>query len=771
MQSTSADVRSLFAQAIAHHQAGRLDDAIADYRQVLALRPDLGPARNNLGSALCEQGKLEEAETIYREALALQPDQAELHNNLGTVLVERDGLDDAVACYRKALALDPGYAEALNNLGAALHRQGKLDDAEASIRGALALEPNYPAAHDNLGLVLWQRGRSDQALASTRYALALAPHFPRALNNLGAMLTDLGQLDQAIAAYRRSLEISPRDGEAMTGLARTLGLQGNPALAVETICRSLEIKDSASARSVFVDIVKRQAWARDNHQLHQMMVRALREAWARPGEIARSATGLIKQKTPAAECIACAAQAWPRRLTGPDLFGPTGLAGLDQDELLLALLVSAQNSDIELERFLTMARRALLDAAENSDAHSAGLEFYAALARQCFINEYVFFCDEHETQRAGKLRDALVAQLESQARISDLRLVAVAAYFPLHSLCGNDRLWNLSWPKSIRALLVQQLREPAEEARLRAAIPALAPIEDAVSRSVQRHYEENPYPRWVRIPRREKAVTVAEYLRQKFPPAILGPGSGDTVEILSAGCGTGQLALELAQGMKSRVLAIDLSLKSLGYAARKAEELGVTTIEFAQADLLALGVTGPTFDLIESSGVLHHLTDPFTGWRALVAMLRPGGFMIIGLYSRLGRRAVLEARQRIAQWGYGASADDIRRCRQDLLNPDNNPDPGIAASDDFFGISSCRDLLFHEQEQRLELPAIARFLQDNDLTFLGFEVDETTLLAYRRRFPADPAALDLQNWHMFENEKPDSFSGMYRFWIHKRAAG
>jgi tetratricopeptide (TPR) repeat protein/2-polyprenyl-3-methyl-5-hydroxy-6-metoxy-1,4-benzoquinol methylase len=771
-QTTSLDVRSIFAQAVGHHQAGRLDEAIARYRQVLALKPDLTSAHNNLGNALCEQGKFEEAEASHRRALALQPDQAEAHNNLGAVFFEREQLDEAVACYRQAIALEPDYAEAHNNLGAAFIRKSKLDEAETSIRRALALKPNLARAHDNLGAVLWEQGKLEDALASIRRALDLAPGLARAQDNLGAMLKDLGRLDEALGVYRRLLQTRPRDTDALNGLAGVLAAQGDTARALETVLQSLRIAETTKAKRIFTDIAKSLRWTSGNHQVRTAMVHALTEPWARPCDLAHTSASLIKLNTQTGAIVARAAQAWPRPLSAPELFGPGGLAALANDELLRALLVSANAADFALERFLTMARRLLLEAGASNDAEDAGLEFHAALARQCFLNDYVFFHGEEEIHRAGNLRDALAAEIEAGTPISSTRLLAVAAYFPLHSLSGAARLLEMPWPEPVTAVLVQQLREPQEEAQLRAAMPRLTPIENAVSRMVQNQYEENPYPRWVGIPPVAKANNVTEYLCQKFPlAAFQRQSSGDMAEILCAACGAGQLALEIAQSLKGRVLAVDLSLNSLGYAKRKALELGQSGIEFAQADLLELGAIGRGFDVVECSGAMHYLADPFAGWRVLLSLLRPGGFMMLGLYSEVARRRIMAMRRRIALWGYdGTSADDIRRCRQDLRDLDKSPDLHIVNAYDFFGVSTCRDLLFHVQEQQMELAAIAAFLKDNDLTFLGFDTDNATLQAYRRRFPDDPAATNLRNWQTFENDNPDIFARMYQFWIQKSGA-
>src|SRR5216684_4458265 len=98
--------------------------------------------------------------------------------------------------------------------------------------------------------------------------------------------------------------------------------------------------------------------------------------------------------------------------------------------------------------------------------------------------------------------------------------------------------------------------------------------------------------------------------------------------VLVAGCGTGRHPIEVARQYRdARVLAVDLSLSSLCYAKRKTPAALAQRIAYAQADILKLGSIDRTFDLIEVSGVLHHLADPIAGWRVLLALLRSGGFM------------------------------------------------------------------------------------------------------------------------------------------------
>ena len=113
------------------------------------------------------------------------------------------------------------------------------------------------------------------------------------------------------------------------------------------------------------------------------------------------------------------------------------------------------------------------------------------------------------------------------------------------------------------------------------------------------------------------------------------------------------------------------------------------------------------------SGVLHHLGDPWQGWRALLTLLRPGGVMQVGLYSKLARQNVVAARALIAERGYRPVPEDIRRCREEILAAaDGSLLKSASTFSDFFTTNECRDLIFHVQEHQMTLPQIKAFLMD-----------------------------------------------------------
>jgi SAM-dependent methyltransferase/tetratricopeptide (TPR) repeat protein len=462
-----------------------------------------------------------------------------------------------------------------------------------------------------------------------------------------------------------------------------------------------------------------------------------------------------------------AASAWPQRLPTHDLLGSSFVA-ICADALLGHVLESTSIRNVDLERLLTSIRAEFLRLAAGAairNLEDDGVAFCCALAKQCFINEYVFAITPEEAEDAERLRQKLVEALTQGSPVPPLWPCVVAMYFPLHSLPNAQALLDRAWPAALSELLTQQLREPWEERQYRDLIPRLTTIEDDVSVLVKGQYEENPFPRWVHAASASAPITLDEHLRIQFPTAAFRPLGKSGIDVLVAGCGTGRHPIEVARQYRdARVLAVDLSLSSLCYAKRKTPATLAGRIEYAQADILELDSINRSFDLIEVSGVLHHLADPLAGWRALLSLLRPGGFMHVGLYSELARRDIVAARQFIADRGYRPTVEDIRRCRQDLLN---TPLKGVAKAGDFFSTSECRDLLFHIQERRLTIPEIKSFLAENDLKFIGFEFAPRIMEHYRGIFGGDRFMRDLDRWHAFERDRPDTFAGMYQFWVQK----
>ena len=241
-------------------QQGKLEEAVTQYRQALALTPTSVPACTNLGNALREQGKLEEAIGYCRQALTLNPNYAEAHNNLGLALQEQGHVEEAVAAYRQALALTPTSVPACTNLGNALREQGKLEEAIGYCRQALTLNPNYAEAHNNLGLALQEQGYVEEAVASFRLAVTVRPDYAQAHSNLGIALTNTCQFQEAEASCRRALEIKPDFSEAYNNLANVLKDQGKIHEAVSCYRRALTIKpDNVTAHSNLVMVMSYDA--------------------------------------------------------------------------------------------------------------------------------------------------------------------------------------------------------------------------------------------------------------------------------------------------------------------------------------------------------------------------------------------------------------------------------------------------------------------------------------------------------------------------------
>jgi len=212
--------------ALAAHKAGRLAEAEAAYRALLAEAPGDAEANHLLG-VLCQQtGRLAESRQRLEAVVAEHPDHAAAHNNLGITLQNLGDSEGAMAAYRRAVALAPGYVEARHNIALIATEARDYPLAEAELAAALPHAPDMPELRLALGNVHLGSGRLDLALAAYQSLLDIDPDHAIGHNNIGMIFARLGYPRAAIARYDRALALDPSYAEGAWNRARqslTLG--------------------------------------------------------------------------------------------------------------------------------------------------------------------------------------------------------------------------------------------------------------------------------------------------------------------------------------------------------------------------------------------------------------------------------------------------------------------------------------------------------------------------------------------------------------------
>lgn len=293
-------------RAVAHHKAGRLQEAERLYRAILQVQPSHPDANHNLGVLAGQAGNLVAGLPFLKIALAINPSQGQYALSYADALLATGQPKEALSILQRAMqrGLNTAGARSLrkkiegairnspaqgkmptqaemnqlvalfhagrfaelenqvrvlveqypnsgpswNLLGISLQAQGK--EALSAIQKAVELLPDDAVVHGNLGNVLRDLGKLDDAMTSYRRALEINPNLAGVHSNLGNVLRDLGQTDDAVAYYRRALEISPDFAEAYNNLGAALQAQGKPDEAVESLRQALKINpDYAEAHS------------------------------------------------------------------------------------------------------------------------------------------------------------------------------------------------------------------------------------------------------------------------------------------------------------------------------------------------------------------------------------------------------------------------------------------------------------------------------------------------------------------------------------------
>jgi len=653
----------------------------------------------------------------YPRSLALLSLMAGAHTGLGE-------FNAALACLDEALELAPENAEMHYNKGVILKKAGHPDAAIRSYETALRHEPRHAGAANNLGTLRKDSGDLQGAVQAYRKAIGLKPDTPAAHNNLGALYQQLGRPGDALQSYLSAHRLAPGDGDIRRNIGRLLTGHSLP------------------------DPVE---------GLAPLLIELLSDDdGPRPADIAPVVCRVVLNDPASAQA---------RAQIDQDL--PGALDVLSRIPLLLRIMTLCPLPDLTLEEMLVRLRAALLLALWRVPLNKKCAEVQSALAGQCFINEYLYPITAEESRAYIRVKAETEAKIDAGVQPDPHAILCLASYAPLSSLKFFDRLDPDSLPEDLCRM---QVTETKKERVIRAALPTLGKVADAVSSAVQTQYEDNPYPRWIRADHGHPSITLTQLtdhlgLRLSHP-AIRNISSPS---ILIAGCGTGQQSIETALRFSNcRITAIDLSRASLAYASRKTAELQLSNIDYIEADILDLDLLDRKFDLVISTGVLHHMADPVAGWASLCRRLKPNGLMKIALYSERARQDIVHLRDRIAKEGVGTDAAAMRSFRAALLQDRDALGVGITGANDFYSLSAVRDLLFHVQEHRFTIPQIAHALTQLGLAFCGFEPTDPRMMSrFRTRHPAPEAACDLGLWHAFEEDHPSTFSGMYQFWCQR----
>ena len=712
---------------LGYFQTGRYADAEKLSLSITQEFPKHQFAWKVLGAALKQIGKINESLVALQKSAELGPLDAEAHYNLGVMLQKLGKLDEAEASYRQAITLKPDFAEAHYNLGVMLQKLGKLDEAEASYRQAITLKPDFAEAHNNLGVMLQKLGRLDEAEASYRKAITLKPDFAEAHNNLGGTLKEQGKLKEACSAYIQAINLNLDFTVAYVNLGTTI--------------KNIRFNSS-------------------NVKLYPLLIRLLSTGnFARPADVAPSILSLLKHDPLIKNLLL------EKNFATSFKEANSIIGSLDKLMLLHHLMRVCPLPDLQFEGFFVTMRSLLLTNLDNFEASPEFIYFLSTLSLHCFTNEYIYAEKDEETELVKNLETEIMQTISKSEQPEAKKILCLASYRPLHQY---DWCQNLECLDNLEEVKSRLIEEPYVERAIAAEIPMLEEISDDVSHKVRAQYEENPYPRWVktRIPKKPKSISeicaelnlplYSESIKNVIAPAVL-----------IAGCGTGQHSIETVSRFSGcQVTAVDLSLASLAYAKRKTTELGITNLEYLQADILKLNNLEQEFDIIESAGVLHHMDEPMAGWRVLTDLLKPGGLMMIGLYSELARQHIVEVRKEITALRLGTSEAEIREFRRLLAESNNENHQLLTKSSDFFSLSQLRDLIFHVQEHRFTLPQIKNSLDELGLKFCGF-VTKDAISNFKELHGEEADIFDLTLWHQYEESNPSTFIGMYEFWCQK----
>ncbi len=434
------------------------------------------------------------------------------------------------------------------------------------------------------------------------------------------------------------------------------------------------------------------------------------------------------------------------------------------EKLFQLILKKCHITDLDLEFYLRKLRKKLLKKFLSKNDNQFFMKIYQFLivfAEQNFFNEFIY--DESDEEKG--LLKSLENKIRKMGAICELSILLISLYKPLNK-CNylKTKLDNyISESNEFNEFLKYVFYDPIRDKEVGMSLKSLSNFSNKTSRLMKRQYEENPFPRWRYTLRPMEGIDINE-LTQRFSQSLF-----NKPEILIAGCGTGQQALTYSSYKDSKIHAVDLSRESLAYAIRKAKEKNIKNINFYHLDLLDLDLLNKKFDIIISTGCLHHMEKPEDGLESLVNVLKPKGLIYLGLYSKRARSEIEWTRKYVQKREIDVTEVNMRVFREKILNSKNKKFQSIKGLLDFFSLSNFRDLLFNYTEHTYDFIKIKKLLESKKLNFIEFNnMNPIIRKLFRNHFPNANDESLLESWDKFEKIYPKTFLGMYKFWVKKK---
>ena len=228
-------------------------------------------------------------------------------------------------------------------------------------------------------------------------------------------------------------------------------------------------------------------------------------------------------------------------------------------------------------------------------------------------------------------------------------------------------------------------------------------IKDEVTKKVTEFYKNSPFPNYKE---NDNKVTILEKVNKNFLAAKFKKFIGYNKNILEVGCGTGQMSIYFSIGTNNNIIGLDPTIESLELASNFLIKNNIDNVKLVNADIFDDVLSDDIFDFIWCSGVLHHTKDPYAAFNIIIKSLKKNGYILIGLYNKMGRMRTI-----IRKYLYKVFGENFLKITDpSLRNLKNNKEEQRAW---------IRDQYIHPVESLHTLDEVLGWFDKNEIEFIS----------------------------------------------------